>query len=550
LAVLASSRKSGDKPAMPWFGRRRLLPWFTCLLLLGAAAASIARLFPPAHDDPTDGFSTEKAMAHLRVIAREPRPLGSPANLAARDYLVEQFTKLGYETRVGSGTGPIGRQRLPLQAHNVLARLRGTARDGRAIVLAAHYDSVRSGPGAGDDGAAVAALLEVARVLAADPRPRRDVIFLITDGEEIGLLGARVFTARDPWRSDADLVLNFEARGTSGPSILFETSGGNGWLIEQYARVSPHPVTSSLAFDVYKLLRNDTDFTIFRRAGLGGLNFALIGSYANYHTPDDDVAHLSERSLRHHGRQALALARHLANVDALDVRSGDDAIYFDVLSLAVVRYPAKWALPLAGGAAALLAVVLGWGFRRGRIRAPGVITAVGWCLISVTITCGVSYGLLQVLPRGPVARHPGVAAAGLACVGLAVVLGFLFVTRHRRRTATLASGGLIVWAAMALASAVWLPGGSYLFLAPTVLGTLTLALYFGRRVTLDWLAVLVAVPCVVIVTPLAYLAFLALTLRSGYVVVALPTLLLWTLVPQLRLALPVGAPPPRVPGME
>jgi hypothetical protein len=205
---------------------------------------------------------------------------------------------------------------------------------------------------------------------------------------------------------------------------------------------------------------------------------------------------------------------------------------------------------MACGAAALLALVLGWGFRRGRIRVLGVVTAVGWCLISVAATCGLTFALLQVAPRGLVARNPDIAAAGLTCVALGAVLAFLFVTRHRRRTATLASGGLLVWAAMAVASAVWLPGGSYLCLVPTVLGTLALALYFGRRATLDWIAVLLAAPCVLLVTPVAYLAFLALTLRSGFIVVAVPTLLLWTIVPQLRLALPVGTPPPRVPGME
>jgi hypothetical protein len=310
------------------------------LTVIAVVAFAVWRLFPPDHDIG-DGFESSRALSHLEAIAGTPHPFGSPANLAAREYIVARFRELGLEVRVGKG------KVRAFTVHNVLARLRGSTYHDDAVMLAAHYDSVRAGPGASDDGAAVAALLEVARVLTAGPLPKRDVIFLITDGEEVGLLGAQAFVKNDAWREDVAIVLNFEARGTSGPSTMFETSRGNAWMVEQFARVAPHPVATSLAGEIYRRMPNGTDLIVFLADGLPGMNFAFIGSYRNYHTAQDDVEHLSVRSMRHHGIQALALTRHLANLDQLPAKSSGDVVYFDVWSFFVVRYPTWLATPLA-----------------------------------------------------------------------------------------------------------------------------------------------------------------------------------------------------------
>jgi len=109
------------------------------------------------------------------------------------------------------------------------------------VALVCHHDSVPTGPGASDDGAGVAALLEAARALKAGPALQNDVILLFTDGEEAGLDGARAFAAGCPWLKDIGLVLNFEARGVSGPVFMFETSVGNGPIIREFARAAPRP---------------------------------------------------------------------------------------------------------------------------------------------------------------------------------------------------------------------------------------------------------------------------------------------------------------------
>src|SRR4029079_17420513 len=112
---------------------------------------------------------------------------------------------------------------------NVLAELPGDAR-AEILLVTAHYDSVPAGPGVSDDGVGVAAVLEVARAVRQQ-HFRNTIRFLITDGEEAGLLGAQA-VARDPeMLRGVAAVTEVESRGTSGPSPMFETSRHNRWLI-------------------------------------------------------------------------------------------------------------------------------------------------------------------------------------------------------------------------------------------------------------------------------------------------------------------------------
>ena len=130
-----------------------------------------------------------------------------------------------------------------------------------------------AGPGASDDGTGVASLLEIARIIRTE-KYRNPVTFLIDDGEEAGLLGAEAFVTDRAYVESIGAVINLEARGTSGPSVLFETSTNNRWFVPIIARALPHPVTTSLFYSIYELLPNDTDLTVFKRVGLTGVKAA------------------------------------------------------------------------------------------------------------------------------------------------------------------------------------------------------------------------------------------------------------------------------------
>src|SRR5687768_208107 len=249
-----------------------------------ALLAVLARLEPPAPkgaDAPAAEFSAARGIELLRSLAGDgsPHPAGSPANDRIRETIVAELRRLGYEPTVQEGVAcsPGGNC---ARLRNVVAR-QGAEGTGRAVLLMAHYDSVQAGPGVGDDLSGVATVLETARALKAGPPPERPVILLLTDGEEIGLLGAELFVNRHPWAAEVEAVVNLEARGTSGPSLMFETIGDDALPVGRYAGAAPRPITSSVYATIYEALPNDTDLTVFKNRKdrrYHGLNFAFIRS--------------------------------------------------------------------------------------------------------------------------------------------------------------------------------------------------------------------------------------------------------------------------------
>lgn len=255
---------------------------------------------------------------------------------------------------------------------NVIGRLKGSE-DGKAIMIAAHYDSVQTGPGASDDGAAVGAMLETLRALKAGPQLKHDVIFLFTDGEEVGLLGANAFVKEHPWTKDVGMVLNFEARGYKGPSFMFETTDKNGWMVNEFAKSAEHPVANSMLYDMYKLLPNDTDLSVFKKTEMGGLNFAYAMGLNAYHNTLDNLDQIDHQSLQHHGSYMLSLTQHFGNLDSLEDPKEKNHVYFNLVKHVLVDYSQSFVLPLTAVVTLLFLFVLITGIHRGHLRAGGLL---------------------------------------------------------------------------------------------------------------------------------------------------------------------------------
>ncbi len=254
-----------------------------------------------------------------------------------RPYLLDTMRQLGLqpivqETAIANrhNNGTVG------YVYNIMGRLNGRA-GGKALLLMAHYDSQPNAAGAGDDGAGVAALLETARAIQRGTPLQRDVIFLLTDGEEAGLYGAGAFM-RHPWAKDVGFVANVEARGNSGPSMTFEISPQNGWVVSEFSKAAPYPLASSLMYEVYRSLPNNTDFTIFPEAGYSGVNSAFIDGFVNYHKLTDTPENLNLGSLQHHGSNLLAIARHFGNLPLTNTKAADK-VFFNPAGTWLVQYP-------------------------------------------------------------------------------------------------------------------------------------------------------------------------------------------------------------------
>lgn len=457
-------------------------------------AAGVGAPDPRPASAPAEEFSAERALAHVEAIATAPRPIGSEAHAAARAYVVRQVEALGLEATVQSGVGRSPWVRNPTfgSVQNVVVRLPGADGEasGPAVLLAAHYDSVPSGPGASDDAVGVAVLLETLRALRAGPPLGHDVIALFTDGEEAGLLGADSFNREHPWIDDVAVVLNFEARGTRGPAVMFETGPHNLWLIRRFAAASPHPVAASYSYEVYRRLPNDTDFSVFRDRGLNGLNFGHIHGAVGYHTAKDSVARLAPGSLQHHGDNALALARELAGSDLEAARAArGDAVYFNPWGSSFVWFPASWVSPLVVLVALGVLWVVALAVRRRRPAMGGLLAGVVFWVLAVAVVGG-----LGALARGLVFPVPydfriwgdassfgfGLFAWTLIALGLACAL--YFAGRRWLSAPSLAAGGVVLWLVIAVVASLAAPGTSYLFLVPLAIQTVALGWTLGRPV--------------------------------------------------------------------
>ncbi|HYO99697.1 MAG TPA: M20/M25/M40 family metallo-hydrolase [Pyrinomonadaceae bacterium] len=541
--------RQGDHASVPDVAAA--IAWGAFILCILLAALSIYRHQPPdsvpASAIPTD-FSSGRALRHVEAISRNSHPIGSREHAGVGKYILDEVASMGVapaefqETTVATDNWGIPYR--AAKVRNVLARLKGTGQ-GKAVLLASHYDSVATGPGAGDDAVAVAALLETLRALKAGAPLKNDVIFLFTDAEEIGLLGAKAFVDEHAWAKDVGVALNFDARGTSGPSYMFETSDQNGRLIQEFAQAAPHPVASSLAYEIYRLLPNDTDMTVFNRAGFDGLNFAYIGGSTKYHTMQDSLANVDERSLQHHGSYALALTRRFGNLD-LPAPKQANAVYFNAFGALFFHYSAGWILPLAGIVLVLFIAVIFYGYKKRRVTISGLALGVLSFALSVFAVFGVvklawwliyRFGGDEWLLPGGNAYHASLYLLSFVALSVAVTAAIYLWFSRRADAVNLTLGALVWWVVLMVAAVFYLPGGSYLLMWPLLFGLagVAIALAFPQlgRVKILAVATLCAIPGLFLLAPTIYSLGVALALSSPAEMQIPVVLLLGLLIPQL-----------------
>jgi hypothetical protein len=337
-------------------------------------------------------------------------------------------TTRSFATRLRSGEG--------VMVHNLVGVLPGTDPSLPAVAMMSHYDSTRHGPGAGDDAAGVAASLEVARALKAAGPHRRDLVVLVTDGEEAGLLGAKAFFAMDVMAPRIGAVINLEARGNAGRAVMFETHPGAGPMIAALRRAGALTGASSLMPDLYRRLPNDTDLSEALKAGKLGLNFAFFGGEAHYHQPTDIPANLDPGSVQHIGEQALAAAGALVDAPALPGR-GADAVYGDLLGGPVLQYPPWAGWIVLAAAAAGLAVAAQLSLTQGAARWPGLavgvltyVAMIAAAYFALVLVGGLAGRRLDGMQR--LLQHFPQALAGYALVAAGAALLVLAIGRRRR----------------------------------------------------------------------------------------------------------------------
>ncbi len=308
-----------------------------------------------------DSVFMENILKHIKEITAHPHAVGDVTHKVTGRYIERHIQQLNNpKIKINRHKAHYYNQynRKAAALTNYIIQYPGQTEDAPAVMLMAHYDAARfSATGAADDAAGVAVALEIFKTLIQqNPTPKNKLMLLITDGEELGLLGAKAFIEDQLRYHHIGAIINLEARGSSGPAILLpETSGGTRGLIEAYQQAAvPMPVSSSLDAEIYAKMPNDTDVTPFKEQGIDAFNLAFIDDHFNYHSQTDDLAHLSLNSVAHHLIQSKTLLSYLANHDLSTLQTDDSPVYFSIPTQGLVSYDRSTSLIL------FIVAWLGW----------------------------------------------------------------------------------------------------------------------------------------------------------------------------------------------
>lgn len=514
-----------------------------CILaILGIIYATMMPQWISKTDEALAEFSTDRALNQVEIIAQKPHYVGSTNHELVANYLKLELNRIGLETSIQEGF-TLNDKGLLVKSKNILARIKGT-NSSKALLLLSHYDSAPHSfsKGASDDASGVATILEGIRAFLYSKHPQKnDIIILFSDAEELGLNGAALFVNKHPWAKDVGLVLNFEARGSSGPSyMLMETNKGNQALVQEFTKAkAAYPVSNSLMYSIYKMLPNDTDLTVFREQGnIQGFNFAFIDGHYNYHTQQDDVQHLNKTTLAHQGSYLMPLLKYFANADLNQTASTEDDVYFNI-PFSFISYPFTWVMPMTIIALGLLIIFIFIGkakrmisFREifkgfvpllGSVIVAGLVTFLGWKII------------LEIYPQYSDLLN-GFTYNGHAYIGAFVTLSIAicFAFYHHFSDAKITmnhyAAPLLLWIIINGFLANSLTGAGFLII-PVYFGILLFGVFVLTQHYSLGLNLLFSIPALAIVAPFIVMFPIGLGLKILYGSAILTVLLFGLLLP-------------------
>lgn len=293
------------------------------LLLTAFAVVAAAAHATQAQTQTRVSFDGERALAHVRKLVEfGPRPAGSDALKRARDYIKRELKSYGLKVTTDEfkAKTPEGERGMA----NVSAEIKGTGGD--FVVLASHYDTKLYKEfrfvGANDGGSSTGALLEIARVLASQPRGQVGYRLVFFDGEEAtcaewdecknegspdNTYGSRRYVARLRERGELKnlraLVL-LDMMGYEKLELGRDTMS-TPWLVELVWQTA-----AELGYGREFAPRSEAvggdDHAPFIDAGVPSLDIIQLNTYPFWHKPEDTLDKLSARSLRTVGEVVLA----------------------------------------------------------------------------------------------------------------------------------------------------------------------------------------------------------------------------------------------------
>ena len=480
----------------------------TFLFILLLSIVALNYLVPPAvipASAPVTDFSAERAIEHVKIIAREPHPTGSIANSRARDYILEQVKslrlKLEVQKSVSTTSWDIGGA--PYSAgtvENIIARLPGMNSTG-ALLLMAHYDSVATGRGASDNGSGVATILETFRALRSGPSLRNDVILAFTDGEEDGGLGVQAFVDEYAPEKLVSVALVVDSGGSCGrgPIVAESLHQQNGWLVRQIAEGLRRPLAASVLDDFRGAMSSGDDLNLYSK-GIETAGSGISGCPTTYHTMKDNVENFDARGIQDLGNSALAFARHFGDLNLEHAPEGK-VVYFTFFGR-LLFYPLTWVRPLTLVILMIFASLLLLGYRPGRFTARGLSFSFLLWLAALTVSCGLVAVLWRVLQALHLVNNSFLSAhnappygVGFVALATAVVAALLVKFREKIDTTNLTGGALLLCIVAMVLTALFAPNASFIFTWPLAAALLPCGLSLLTEQPESWLIKVVRLLC-------------------------------------------------------
>lgn len=483
-------------------------------------------------------FSTDRAYEHVNNIADKKHYVGTLEHSFARNYIIQELEKLGLEvhTQQGYSLNALGAFSIP---ENIIAKIEGKNPKSKSLLLLSHYDSSpHSSYGASDAASGVATILEAVRAyLESDKQPEHDIIICFSDAEELGLLGAKLFVDNHQLAKNIGLVLNFEARGSSGPSLLVvETNHGNAQMIKALSKTNvQNPFGTSLFYSVYKLFPNDTDSTVFReKVDVPSFFFAFIDDHFNYHTALDRPERMDKNSLAHQGDYAFNLINYFSEVSLDDkLKAESDMVYFSLPEFGFFYYPFSWIWVIYVLFFTMFILIIYWGFKYRALSRKEIFTGFLPLIISLLFSFLLGYfgwkAIIRIYPHYeeilqgfPYNGHSYIFA--FVCISLSFCLAIYSRFHKRLNPHNALVAPLLFWFIICALINIYLPGASY-FTLPLGFALIVFAISIFRETPNLFLVWVFYAPAIGLIVPLLQLFPVALGIEVIFVSTLLTALL-------------------------
>lgn len=508
------------------------------LLCIGAGFVLFFSVKNSLKSDSIPEFSNERTTNLLGELAHEPSPVGSENHSRIKSKIIEEIAASGLQVEIQNTTVV---SQFPERNHssanitNIYCKLNGQGESGNAVLFVAHYDTVANSYGASDNASSVAAYLEAIRILKSRSALSNDFIFLFTDAEEIGLLGAKAFVDAGIYSENIKTIINFESRGNSGIVNMFQTNKGNYRLIQELSSQNSLKYANSFNGEIFKLLNNNSDLTVFLKTPATALNFANIDGVSAYHNQTDSVNNIDSGLISAKTAQVVKLAEHLGKVKLDELKSEEDIIYFDLLGLNLIAYSQNTAFLLTGFTGILLFIYIFQQFKAEKIEFKYAAVSILLCILVFILNSLVPATLWMVVKYLQTSLNLSIQDdiynskiyfAGFLLLDIAIIIWIYGYFGKRTGFENLQTGILIFFYFLVFSSLITIPGVSFIF-TWSLLFSVIFAFYlkfdqnrflmdnlkFSLILILIFLSVLICLPLL----PLTYQIHIALGIDHIYI---------------------------------